>query len=96
MDCDNMCKSVESVCLKTIGKREWRKSASRFDLSAKHNEVAISNTVMEKITKQEAWARFNAAKKHKAEVARRIIERMNSEHYAKTGVMLPDTDFEVW
>lgn len=51
---------------------------------------------METLTKQEAWARFNAAKKHKAEVARKIIERMKTEHYAKTGVMLSDTDFEVW
>lgn len=46
--------------------------------------------------RKEAWARFNAAKDHKKEVAKRIIEKMKQEHYAKTGVVLADADFEVW
>lgn len=51
---------------------------------------------MEALTKQEAWARFNAAKKRKVEATKRIIERMKTEHYSKTGVVLSDADFEVW
>lgn len=51
---------------------------------------------METDARKEAWAKFNAAKEHKNEMAKRIIKRMKSKHYAETGVVLADTDFEIW
>lgn len=51
---------------------------------------------METDVRKEVWAKFNAAKAQKKETAKRIIERMKSKHYAETGVVLADSDFEVW
>lgn len=48
------------------------------------------------MTREEAVARWKRAKENKAATARRIIENMKAEHFAKTGVRLQDADFEVW
>lgn len=48
------------------------------------------------LTKEEMWKRFNAAKAQKKATAQRIIDRMKADHYKRTGVMLADSDFEVW
>lgn len=45
---------------------------------------------------EEMWKKFNAAKNKKKQTAQRIIDHMKDEHYKRTGVMLADSDFEVW
>lgn len=48
------------------------------------------------VSREDMWKRFNAAKAQKRATAQRIIDRMKEEHYQRTGVMLADSDFEVW